>query len=60
MTRCWEIKNCPASHYMDCEAYNSREDCWKIRNGCMCKGRDTCDQCPIYILVNKKIEYISR
>lgn len=49
MKNCWDIKGCPASHYIGCPAYEKQIDCWEIREGCLCNIYSTCDQCPIYV-----------
>lgn len=50
LENCWNIKGCPASHYIKCEAYRRRVDCWALsdRRGCLCHLFETCDPCPIY------------
>lgn len=48
MNSCWDIKGCPASHYMDCAAYKQQTSCWNIKQGCCCDAYETCDKCVIY------------
>jgi len=48
MNSCWDIKGCPASHYMDCAAYKQRTSCWKIKQGCCCSTYEICEKCVIY------------
>lgn len=45
---CWDIKGCPASHYMNCEAYERRVSCWVIKKGCLCRSYSSCGDCMIY------------
>ncbi|MEW6607238.1 MAG: hypothetical protein AB1414_07245 [bacterium] len=50
MKRCYEIRGCPASHYLNCQAYQQGSNCWEILNVPCCKrnDKDRCLQCPIY------------
>jgi hypothetical protein len=47
---CWSLKGCPASHYINCEAYRRRIDCWELGEGrgCLCRTHESCQTCPIY------------
>jgi len=56
MKNCWDLKGCPASHYMNCPAYAKRRNCWEEKNGCLCKVYPICDDCPIFIKHKKDIE----
>ncbi len=48
MRNCWEIKACPASHYMECGAYSQNKNCWDVKEGCICASYRGCEECPIY------------
>ncbi len=48
MRNCWEIKACPASHYMECSAYSQNKNCWDVKEGCICASYRGCEECPIY------------
>jgi len=48
MYKCWDIKGCPASHYLNCEAYNTQTSCWDLKKGCLCQVFFLCTECPIY------------
>jgi hypothetical protein len=48
MRKCWQIKGCPASHYVRCEAYIKDADCWQINQGCLCVDGSNCSECSIY------------
>ncbi len=48
MRNCWEIKGCPASHYIRCSAYTQKVDCWQLEDGCLCASFDGCKDCIIY------------
>lgn len=48
MPLCGELKGCPASHYMTCEAYLQQVNCWEIQQGCICHVSDSCKDCFIY------------
>ena len=47
---CWDLKHCPVSHYMNCEAYKERVSCWERKNGCLCHVYPSCDDCYIFQL----------
>lgn len=49
MKRCWELKGCPASQYIECEAYKREVDCWDIKQGCLCFSVNECGECPLFI-----------
>jgi hypothetical protein len=49
MRKCWQIKGCPASHYVHCPAYVKDVDCWEIKQGCLCTEFKDCSECLIYI-----------
>ncbi len=49
MQNCWDLKGCPASHYIKCPAYERRIDCWEIKQGCLCHVYPNCESCPIFI-----------
>jgi hypothetical protein len=48
MRKCWQIKGCPASHYVNCAAYIKDVDCWQIKQGCLCSEVGSCADCYIY------------
>lgn len=48
MKSCWELKGCPASHYIECPAYGRQASCWEIKQGCLCRSGVGCDGCSIY------------
>lgn len=48
MPLCGELKGCPASHYMNCEAYLQQVNCWEIKKGCLCHRSSNCEECLIY------------
>lgn len=48
MRKCWDIKGCPASHYMNCVAYKEQVSCWEMKEGCICGSYSECEECPIY------------
>ncbi|MCK4778451.1 MAG: hypothetical protein KAS39_08710 [Actinomycetia bacterium] len=50
MRKCFELKGCPASHYMECPAYRDKINCWEIKKGCLCHYYPECDSCLIYEL----------
>jgi len=49
LSNCWDLKGCPASHYINCVAYRKKTNCWEIREGCLCHAYDSCKQCPIFV-----------
>lgn len=49
MPLCGELKGCPASHYMTCEAYLQQVNCWEIKKGCMCHVNEDCSTCVVYV-----------
>ncbi|HAW60361.1 MAG TPA: hypothetical protein DCW86_02675 [Actinobacteria bacterium] len=49
MKNCWNLKGCPASYYLNCAAYEKRVSCWEIKEGCLCRVHERCEDCPIYI-----------
>lgn len=48
MEKCWDLKGCPASHYLKCQAYARDISCWIIKEGCLCNTQQVCGDCPIY------------
>jgi hypothetical protein len=48
MPLCGELKGCPASHYMSCDAYSQQVNCWEIKKGCLCHTARDCEECLIY------------
>ncbi|MDI6735846.1 MAG: hypothetical protein QME42_06590 [bacterium] len=58
MKRCFEIRGCPASHYLNCVAYRNGLNCWETPQIPCCKRNDKerCPQCPIYQTVVGKSE----
>lgn len=54
--RCWDIKICPASYYMNCKAYEKKVDCWEIKDGCLCHYYPSCEECEIYQEHLKEVE----
>lgn len=48
MPLCGDLKACPASHYMTCEAYLQQVNCWEIKKGCLCHVNAECSTCIIY------------
>lgn len=46
---CWELKGCPASHYLSCAAYEKKEPCWEIKKGCLCQAYSACNFCQIFL-----------
>jgi len=52
--KCWQIKGCPASMYLNCKAYSKGKNCWEIKEGCFCNKVDSqlkvgnCQNCSIY------------
>lgn len=49
--RCFEVYPCPASMYLQCEAYKRGINCWDVPVKPCCKRRDLsrCKTCPVYI-----------
>lgn len=58
MKRCYEVRGCPASHYLNCAAYRQEINCWEATNIPCCKRNDKerCSQCPIYQIAFSKPE----
>lgn len=48
MQDCWDLKGCPASHYLKCQAYERNISCWVIKEGCLCQAHESCEDCAIY------------
>lgn len=50
MKRCYDIRGCPASHYLRCPAYKTDKNCWEVPNLPCCKRNDKerCKDCSIY------------
>lgn len=50
MKRCFEIQKCKSSDYLSCSAKMSMRNCWRLKNGCLCRRTPslTCEKCPIY------------
>lgn len=48
--RCWEIKKCSASQYLNCRAYGEQKMCWEISNPRGSRSMMLCLQmgCPVY------------
>lgn len=51
MNYCRDIRRCPGSHYVECEAYIRGVNCWEIADKPCCKRRslDRCDDCWVYV-----------
>ncbi|HIE08398.1 MAG TPA: hypothetical protein EYP65_00945 [Armatimonadetes bacterium] len=49
--RCFEVYPCPASMYLQCEAYAKGLNCWDVPDKPCCKRKDLsrCLNCPVYI-----------
>lgn len=56
MQKCDEIRGCPASYYMNCQAYQSGKNCWEVLDIPCCKQKDKnrCKECDIYVLACQK------
>lgn len=60
---CWEIKNCSATLYMNCKAYQEKKKCWEISNPRGSRSMLLCLQmgCPFYDMhmeeIDREIEY---
>lgn len=50
MKRCYDIRGCPASHYLRCSAYQIGKNCWEEPNIPCCKRneKERCKDCSIY------------
>lgn len=50
MKKCFEIYPCKASEYLSCSAKMSMRNCWRLKNGCLCRKDPslTCEKCIIY------------
>ncbi len=48
MKKCFELKGCPVSHYMNCPAFKEGVNCWEISKGCLCHNYPDCNVCPLY------------
>ncbi|MDI6782170.1 MAG: hypothetical protein QME49_08730 [bacterium] len=50
MKKCYDVRGCPASHYLRCAAYASGKDCWEVPDIPCCKRNDKerCKECNIY------------
>ncbi|MFQ6132646.1 MAG: hypothetical protein ACE5R4_11460 [Armatimonadota bacterium] len=51
MSICQKVRSCPASHYMNCVAFDTDRNCWEVADKPCCKRRDLsrCAECPIYL-----------
>jgi hypothetical protein len=51
MKRCFEVRGCPASHYLICQAYKEGKDCWEVEDipCCKRKNKDRCKDCNVYM-----------
>ncbi|MBN1288673.1 MAG: hypothetical protein JXA49_03445 [Actinobacteria bacterium] len=56
--KCWEIKRCSASQYLNCKAYQERKRCWEISNPRSSRSMMLCVQlgCPFYDLHMREID----
>ncbi|MDI6786360.1 MAG: hypothetical protein QMD92_06575 [bacterium] len=56
MKRCFEVRCCPVSCYMICNAYKNGTNCWDTNNIPCCKrdNKDRCKSCHIYKTAHKK------
>lgn len=48
MRPCWDIKGCPASHYLKCHAFECKISCWELKEGCLCSTFLECRLCPVF------------
>ncbi|MBU2599747.1 hypothetical protein KJ849_04120 [bacterium] len=56
MKRCFEIRYCPASCYIVCDAYKNGTDCWDTPHIPCCK-RDNKGRClECFVLIQAKEE----
>ena len=51
LRRCFEVYPCPASMYLQCEAYAKGLNCWDVPEKPCCKRKDLsrCLNCPVFI-----------
>jgi len=61
--KCWEIKKCSATQYLNCKAYQENKNCWEISNPRGSRSMLLCLQmgCPVYEVYmdefDREIEY---
>ena len=62
MKKCWKLRGCPASFYMNCIAFTRQLSCWEIGEGCYCHANPEleCNDCPLYKLHLQPEEALSR
>lgn len=52
-TKCceWDIRGCPVSWYMSCEAYKAGKNCWEVKIIPCCKREEKvrCPTCEVYL-----------
>jgi hypothetical protein len=47
--RCCDIRGCPASYYLSCEAYKAEKNCFEVKAELPCCRHDkSCEECDIY------------
>jgi len=52
MNKCsnYDVKGCPASQYLICEAYKNGKNCWETQGVPCCKrdNKERCKECEVY------------
>lgn len=58
MSRCQELRKCPASQYLACEAYLKGLECWQVADPRCTSDLQYCMQygCPVYDAFREEIE----
>ncbi|MEJ5186112.1 MAG: hypothetical protein WHT46_03420 [Candidatus Geothermincolales bacterium] len=58
VNRCRELRGCPASQYLACEAWREGSNCWEVEDPRCSVGLEKCMRygCPVYSLYSKEIE----
>ncbi|MEW6618583.1 MAG: hypothetical protein AB1422_14665 [bacterium] len=53
MNKCFNIKGCPASFYLMCEAYRQSKNCFEVKNPACCHNHtlQECKKCPFYLKI---------